>query len=399
MMMSPTLPELIAAGESYAARGWSMLPLKSDKKPAVGWKLRQTEPVAPADLGPWFRRLRGVAGVGVVLGAVSGHLWVRDFDEVEGYRRWAAAHPAAAARHPTAQTGRGFHVYGRWPGAVTLKLADGELRAEGAYVVVPPSPHPGGTLYRWLVQLPDGDVPEADPASLGLCDDRSCNRENRANRETESTEWTERTEETQANRATEAMKGFAFGVCSQKIEAAIARTLPRQYASRNAHLFRLARALKAIPELAVVTPERMKELKPIVRTWHERALPNMLTKDFGETWGDFAHAWKRVRHPEGADVLGEAVAAARAAEPPAWSEGYSAPQRLLAALCRELQRRAGDAAFFLGVLKAGECVGVDKTTAWRWLIAFEADGALRTAVKGSQRSRKATRYQYLADDL
>jgi hypothetical protein len=392
----PDSHEGIGAAETYASWGWSVVPVKHDKTPAVRWKLRQTERATPQELSGWFSRIRDLGGVGIVLGAVSGHLWVRDFDDAEAYRVWAEAYPQVAATQPTVKTGRGFHVYGRWSGATTVVVHGGELRAEGTYVVAPPSPHPSGIVYEWMTPVRDGMVPEANPAVLGLCP--SCNRENGAKRETQRRERMERTEGIQAARETEAIVGGGFVGFADKIEDAIARTLPRQFGSRNAQLFKLARALKGIPPVGEVSEERVRELKPIVRNWYDRAVQNMFTKDFGETWGEFANAWSKVRHPEGADVLGEALAAATAAPPPAWTEGYAPAQRLLAALCRELQRRAGDADFFLGVETAGKCVSVDKATAWRWLKAFQADGMLRVITKGSQRSGKATRYRYLADD-
>ncbi|MCX5689637.1 MAG: bifunctional DNA primase/polymerase [Planctomycetota bacterium] len=45
---------------------------------------------------------------------------------------------------PTVKTGRGFHVYFRWPGQRTVKFEDGELRGEAAYCVAPPSLHESG---------------------------------------------------------------------------------------------------------------------------------------------------------------------------------------------------------------------------------------------------------------
>jgi hypothetical protein len=255
------------------------------------------------------------------------------------------------------------------------------------------------------VPLLDGEVPQADPATLGLCEGAGpgivtiCNRENRANRATEPTERKEHTEETEANRDTEAIVRFVVDVRAPLVETAIARTLPSQYGSRNRHLFKLARALRAIPDLSRIPKSQVRLLKPIVQEWYRRARANMLTKDFGETWGDFAHAWGQVRHPEGADVLGDALKAARAAPCPVWATEYADGQQLLGALCRELQRRAGEQAFFLGAATAGRCAEVDKVTAWRWLRAFEADGAIVEVVKGSHKSGRASRYRYTGDDL
>jgi hypothetical protein len=133
--------------------------------------------------------------------------------------------------------------------------------------------------------------------------------------------------------------------------------------------------------------------------WYGRALPNIITKDWATTWGDFAHAWGRVRTAEGSDVLGEALRAAEASEPPAWSAEYAPRCRLLASLCRELQRRSGLETFFLSAGKAGECVGVDKGTAARWFKAFIADEMVELVSAGTSKTRRASRYRYVAGDL
>ena len=65
---------------------------------------------------------------------------------------------------------------------------------------------------------------------------------------------------------------------------------------RHRRLFDLARELKAIPALASADLAR---LKPIVRNWHQAALPIIRTKPFDETWLDFAESWDKVRFPKG----------------------------------------------------------------------------------------------------
>lgn len=68
---------------------------------------------------------------------------------------------------PTSRTDRGFHVYFRAADLRTVDLGDGELRGAGGYVVLPPSVHPSGTRYTWLVPL-NGEVPTFDPRAAGL---------------------------------------------------------------------------------------------------------------------------------------------------------------------------------------------------------------------------------------
>jgi hypothetical protein len=409
MKHANTPPGVVTAAVAYATRGWSVLPIGEDKRPAVAtWKSRQKDAAKPEDVAGWFDRVSGVSGVGIVLGAVSGGLVVRDFDDADGYAKWSKAFPKQAETLPTVKTGRGLHVYFRCAGVKTRTCGDGELRGEGAYVVAPPSKHPSGTYYEWLVPLPEGDVPLVDPTAAGL--DRrwagvvevpSVGETERTER-TETPEKTERTEDTEDTQDTEEPEAIALGWSDETkkcIHDAVIRTLPPAFGQRNWHVFRLARALKAIPAVACLTPQTLRALRPVVKDWHQRGRDKMLTKDFGTTWGDFAHAWPRVKFAEGDDVIGKARERAEAADPPAWTADYDPRQKLLASLCRELQRTAGAEPFFLGARLAGGQVGVDKDTANRWLRAFVADGALVEVQKGTKQSGKATRWRYVAKDL
>ena len=82
---------------------------------------------------------------------------------------------------------------------------------------------------------------------------------------------------------------------------------------------------------------------------------------------------------------------------PKVAEHYEQEQlRLLISLCRELQRAAGDGPFYLSVRTAGRLLGVDHSTAWRWLFLLEHDGVLKVVSRGSPKSRKASRVNYVS---
>jgi hypothetical protein len=383
------------AAVDYATRGWSVLPIGPEKRPYVreSWKARQTVRATPDEAEAWFRKLRGdLCGVGVVLGGVSGGLVVRDFDAPESYSAWAAAHADLAARLPTAKTGRGFHVYFRCPGTRTQVYLDGELRGEGVYVVAPPSIHPSGSVYEWIVPLPVGDhLPTLDPGACGMIGPKK--DPDPAIERTERTEPTERAEpiEAQSKRETEETEAISGGGVEARILDAIERTVPRAFSTRNYAVFAFARALRGIPGIGPPDASTLPKLRPYVKEWWKRAEPHMLTKDWGVTWGDFSRAWVRVRHPEGTDVLARALEAAEAADPPAWAADYGPSQKLLASLCRELQRMAGDQPFFLSCAKAGDCVGVDQRTAWSYFNGFIADGVLIKHTEGTK--HRATRWR------
>lgn len=102
------------AAKQYACLGWSLIPIKPrTKTPACDWKRYQDARADEDQLCQWFNE--GVdRSIAVVMGAVSGDLVCRDFDEMGEYERWAESHPALAKSLPTVATPRpGRHVYFR----------------------------------------------------------------------------------------------------------------------------------------------------------------------------------------------------------------------------------------------------------------------------------------------
>lgn len=67
---------------------------------------------------------------------------------------------------------------------------------------------------------------------------------------------------------------------------------------------------------------------------------------------------------------------------------------LLAGLCRELQRTAGDRPFYLSCRDAGRLLGATPVQASRWLFLLVADGVLEEVEKGEVRTMKASQYRW-----
>jgi hypothetical protein len=178
------------------------------------------------------------------------------------------------------------------------------------------------------------------------------------------------------------------------VETAIAATLPLTKGEAHCHVFRLARYFKGIPSLRNADAAT---LRPFVEAWYRRALPLLDSKPFLEVWADFVQAWKKVKVPVGEGVIHKAfVRAKKSGPPPMVTELYGAgPIGLLAALCRELQGTVGDREFFLDCRTAGRLIGVDHTTAWRYLEVLCADGILKAGAKGSKTTRKASSFRYI----
>lgn len=390
--------ELMAAAKDYARRGLSVVPMTKDKRPAVRWEQYKTEAPSARNIGRWFApgALGGrVQGVGVVCGDVSGGLVVRDFDVAGAYEQWAAEHPELAATLPTVETARGHHVYATIPQARTLKLGDGELRADGALVVCPPSLHPSGVVYRWTVPLPDGPIPTVDPSIFRANSDDSQS-------ETAPHSWLVRPE----SRGSLVHPGDlehhgplahpARLVRHPELDAfiakAIAETVPAGVGKRNDGTFRMVRRMKGHPDLRDLPGV---ELRPIAYEWYQAALPTCDTLDFDTTYSDFLHGWDRARTAYGA-ALGDALRVAEDSPHPNCASVFDDPRTvLLVKLCRELQTRAGDAPFFLAGDRAAEAVDLEPRQANRRLGMLVSVGILKRVTMGH--TGRASEYRYLGD--
>jgi hypothetical protein len=145
-----------SAAVSYAARGWSVIPIEAGgKRPVVPWEEFQRRIPDATEIGDWFWRWPH-ANVAVVTGRLS-QLVVLDVDPQHGGTESLADAEEMQGCLPLtieATTGSGGrHVYFTHPGGVVqnrVGLLPGiDLRGDGGYVVAPPSVHSSGTRYAW----------------------------------------------------------------------------------------------------------------------------------------------------------------------------------------------------------------------------------------------------------
>lgn len=384
---------LLAAALSYAERGWSVIPLRAaDKLPAIRWKPYQRTRAAEPQLLKWFDGTAEL-GVAVLFGDVSGGLASRDFDTLESYQRWASNHPGLARCLPTVATARGRHVYcrasaehvaavrqmiGKPDGKGAIALAAGELRVGASYSALPPSRHPSGHVYRWLIPLPDGELPIVDLLAAGFVPLPSPSATPPIPQSTHNT--------TQPHE-------IVF-VSVSDIDAAISATLPAAVGERHYRIFEFARRLKSLPELANATAA---DLIGHVRRWHATALPIVGTKAWDDTWLDFMAAWNGAKYAAGREPLASVLARADAAEPPDVALAFGNPAlRRLIALCRELQRANGDKPFPLACRAAGDLLGVDRDSLAKLLRRLCHAGILHCEALGDFARHRAAEYRYLA---
>lgn len=141
---------IFTAALSLAAKqGFSVIPVGRDKKPLIPWKEFQARPAAEDELEEWFLRRWPHANLAIVTGAVSG-LVVADADGDAGLA-WMREHLPVTGVY--VRTGKGWHGYYRHPGKDVRSQGrvapEVDIRADGGYVVAPPSVHASGAEYEW----------------------------------------------------------------------------------------------------------------------------------------------------------------------------------------------------------------------------------------------------------
>jgi hypothetical protein len=149
----------------YQKHRLSFFPLrKKSKKPAGEWTIWQQRPPTPQEVTAGFNN--GSRNIAIVTGQVSGII-VLDEDNPPVFRAWLAEHryhlPATATvKTSTYQDDQGntqtkFHHYFKHPGGkiknMIKQIPGADIKADGGYVVAPPSIHPSGEQYEWCFGL------------------------------------------------------------------------------------------------------------------------------------------------------------------------------------------------------------------------------------------------------
>lgn len=151
----------------YQLNGFSMLPLQHKAKTPIlrSWEEYQRRQPTSDEIDKWF--LNNTRNIGIVTGAVSGII-VLDIDGAEGFEALDAIVGRFGDLPKTwiSATGKGHHHIFRHPGkpiknSVSKKLGI-DFRADGGYIVAPPSIHPNGSTYQWIhdKQQQIADAPE-----------------------------------------------------------------------------------------------------------------------------------------------------------------------------------------------------------------------------------------------
>ena len=171
-----TTTGMMEAALELAENGFAVFPLVSkDKNPQIkGWQKKATADTE--QIRAWWKKWPD-ANIGILCGSASHGVVVIDVDRkhgVDGFvelEKWQKEHgslpPTLCAN---SGTGGGMHMYYR--AAKPLTKYEGkvgiDLRAEGSYIVAPPSTHPNGRAYEWQIPFNTEMIAAADENTLAF---------------------------------------------------------------------------------------------------------------------------------------------------------------------------------------------------------------------------------------
>jgi len=149
---------LLQVALNYASSGFSVIPIKPNKKPFVKWEQYQKRRATADEISHWWDKWPR-ALIGIVTGQIS-RLFVIDCDTVDGYNSIEKLLPDSL-EIPTARTPRGgWHFYFQYPEDSDLTTKAGimpgvDIRGEGGYIIAVPSINAEGKSYTWQISIAD----------------------------------------------------------------------------------------------------------------------------------------------------------------------------------------------------------------------------------------------------
>jgi len=328
-------------------------------------------------------RLEKAGNIGVALGQVSNGLVTIDLDQDSFADGLLAANPLLKDTLRTSAS-RGCNVWvrcsGDYPSSQKLKNASGdeigEWRADGNQTIVS-GIHPQGVPYRFVVELPV--ITLSYNAII----------------------WPERilppraTESNRVRRVKEnEVVGESVAVASSRLirrfsdEELISQVSPTNYRQNNASLFKLARLVKGC-ETELGQLATTAELKFVFDRWClvARRFWRHTRDDY---WAEFLEAYHYARLGLDQDSIELALNRARTIPLPEVTGFSDERVRLLAGICREMQRLVGDHSFFLPTRKLAQLLRAHWSSVARWLVNLEVLGVIRLA-PGEVRKRGGIR--------
>ena len=149
---------MIRAALKYQELGFSVIPVKQNKRPYTKWEEFQTKKADTDQVRAWWKQWPS-ANVGLVTGEISG-IDVVDCDSQKGLDALNEFLPETIVL-PIAKTPNGWHYYFKHQPGLPNKariITDCDVRTTGGYIIAPPSKNGTGEPYAWQKGLKITDV-------------------------------------------------------------------------------------------------------------------------------------------------------------------------------------------------------------------------------------------------
>jgi hypothetical protein len=149
-------PSLQSIAAQYASHGLSIVVASPRSKvPLINWKAYQYEPPSSFEREAMFSFEHDL-NIGVVCGIASDNLAIIDAETREAFEaQIRQCERAGIADTWIDETFRGGHILTKTPVPVkgkSFKAEGFEVRAQGQFVLMPPSTHPSGKVYQFINQ-------------------------------------------------------------------------------------------------------------------------------------------------------------------------------------------------------------------------------------------------------
>jgi hypothetical protein len=343
----------------------------------------------PAKIDREFARHDEPCNIGLILGKRSGIVDV-EVDGAEGEKILSRlCKDVEMPICPVFQSRLGRHRFYKMSAALAalgtqnIKLGALEVRMGGHSLA--PASITDSFERRWLVHFD-----EVDPPPLPL---RVIQRIVQAtHRKEHKSQQKRRKANIGVSQVRHRTRGLPLPSCVSPVKPAldldqlISSTLPDDFGQRHHQLFAFARALKALPEYADASLDR---LRPVARRWYDKAKRFIRNATEQENFEDFAESWAKVRFPLGSgprlrelynESIGEQL-------PQGINRRLASPAlQELARLCCVLQRDVGEEqSFYLSARGAAGVLGCHRSAAARRLRELIKQGIIRRTFEGARR--------------
>jgi len=156
--------KIFLAALSYQKMGFSVIPVKKNKKPYIAWEVYQKERPDPDLIRQWWKKWPS-ANVAIVTGKISG-VTVIDIDTESGLEKIEGLTPENFLTPMATTPNGGQHRYCRYQPGISnrARFIEGcDVRSDGGYIIAPPSRGTNGKpSYAWIPGLSISEIKIAD---------------------------------------------------------------------------------------------------------------------------------------------------------------------------------------------------------------------------------------------